>query len=60
MPELLFEAHDDIAVVTFNRPERRNAITPERIVYLYDAWVAFREDERLRVAILTGAGGIGP
>jgi enoyl-CoA hydratase len=56
MPELLFEKHDDIAVVTFNRPERRNAITPEMIVRLYDAWVAFREDERLRVAILTGAG----
>jgi enoyl-CoA hydratase/carnithine racemase len=55
-PELLFEKHDDIAVVTFNRPERRNAITPEMIVRLYDAWVAFREDERLRVAILTGAG----
>jgi enoyl-CoA hydratase len=56
MPELLFEKHDDIAVVTFNRPERRNAITPEMIVRLYDAWVAFRKDERLRVAILTGAG----
>ncbi|MGH2616088.1 MAG: enoyl-CoA hydratase-related protein [Thermomicrobiales bacterium] len=56
MPDLLFEKHDYIAVITFNRPERRNAITPEMIVRLHDAWVEFRDDDSLRVAILTGAG----
>src|SRR5713101_6844951 len=57
MSDLLFERCDNyIAVLTFNRPERRNAITPEMIVRLHDAWVEFRDDDSLRVAILTGAG----
>lgn len=55
-PDLLYEKRDGIAILTFNRPERRNALSPELIVRLAAAWKDFRDDDRLRVAILTGAG----
>ncbi len=56
MPDLLYEKRDGIALVTLNRPEHRNAISPEMMVRLADAWVDYRDDDSLRVAILTGAG----
>ncbi len=56
MPDLLFEKRDGIAWITFHRPERRNAISPEGFCRLADAWTEFRDDPDLRVAILTGAG----
>ncbi|HEY8491674.1 MAG TPA: enoyl-CoA hydratase-related protein [Dehalococcoidia bacterium] len=45
-----------IAVVTLNRPERLNAITPEMFQQLNEIWSDFRDDEDLWVAIVTGAG----
>ena len=54
--DLLYEKRDGVAYITFNRPERRNAITPRMFVELADAWVDFRDDDACRVAILTGAG----
>jgi enoyl-CoA hydratase len=56
MPDLLYEKRDHIAVLTLNRPERRNAFSPETMVRLAEAWRDYRDDESLRVAILTGAG----
>lgn len=60
MSDLLYEKltgrHAGIVVLTFNRPERRNAFTPELMIRLAEAWVDFRDDDALRVAILTGAG----
>src|SRR5262245_32949934 len=56
MSDLLFEKRDRVAVVTFNRPEKKNALTPEMVVRLAQAWREFRDDDGLRVAILTGAG----
>ena len=56
MPDLLYEKRDGIAYLTFNRPERRNAISPELMVRLGEAWLDFRDDPDARVAILTGAG----
>ena len=56
MPDLLFEKRGGIAYLTFNRPERRNAISPQMMLQLADAWLEFRDDAALRVAILTGAG----
>ena len=58
MPDLLYEKRDGIATLTFNRPEKRNAFSPELLVRLADAWVDFRDDDSLRVAILTGAGDV--
>lgn len=56
MPDLLYEKKGHVAILTFNRPERRNALSPETMVRLAEAWRDFRDDEHLRVAILTGAG----
>jgi enoyl-CoA hydratase/carnithine racemase len=56
MPDLLYEKRDAVAVITLNRPEKRNAFSPEMLVRLADAWVDFRDDDALRVAVLTGAG----
>ena len=56
MPDLLYEKRDGVAILTFNRPERRNAFSPQLMVLLCEAWKDFRDDASLRVAILTGAG----
>jgi enoyl-CoA hydratase len=54
--DLLYEKKDGVAYVTFNRPEKRNAITPEMMVRLAEAWEDYRDDDEMRCAILTGAG----
>ncbi len=56
MPHLIYEKRDGIAYLTMNRPERRNAISPQMLVQLAEAWTDFRDDADARVAILTGAG----
>src|SRR6185295_190994 len=56
MSELLFEKKDGVAIVTFNRPTKKNAFTPEMVVRLAEAWIEFRDDDSLRVAVLTGNG----
>ncbi|HXQ21342.1 MAG TPA: enoyl-CoA hydratase-related protein [Candidatus Acidoferrales bacterium] len=55
-PAVLYEKSDGIAVVTMNRPEVRNAINPEMLCRLADAWQDINDDVEVRVAILTGAG----
>lgn len=45
-----------IAVITLNRPEARNAINPEVAVRLADAWMEVRDNEAVRVAVVTGTG----
>jgi enoyl-CoA hydratase len=44
-------------VVTMNRPEAKNSLTSAMLVGMADAWVELNEDDDLRCAILTGAGG---
>jgi enoyl-CoA hydratase len=46
------------AVLTIDRPERRNAIDGPTAERLADAYVAFAEDDGARVLVLTGAGGV--
>lgn len=45
-----------IATITLNRPDKRNAMNPEMVVRLADAWARVRDDDDIRVAVLTGAG----
>lgn len=54
--EILYEVNDHVAVITINRPERRNAINDAVRLGLLEAWKRFDEDPDARVAILTGAG----
>jgi enoyl-CoA hydratase/carnithine racemase len=53
---VLYEKRDRIAYVTINRPEARNAISPEVHRAMIAAWADFAEDDSVDVAILTGAG----
>jgi enoyl-CoA hydratase len=55
--ELLHEVRDGIAVVTFNRPESRNAMTFGMYDRLAEICDAAADDPDLRVIVLTGAGG---
>ncbi|MDR7551333.1 MAG: enoyl-CoA hydratase-related protein [Armatimonadota bacterium] len=56
MPALLYEKSDGVARITLNRPEVHNAMDAEVMVRLAEAWQDFAADDRLRVAIITGAG----
>ncbi len=56
MPQILFEKRDGIAYITLNRPEKRNALSPEMVVRLADIWDEIAGDAGIRVALLTGAG----
>ncbi|MQP68313.1 crotonase/enoyl-CoA hydratase family protein [Niveispirillum sp. SYP-B3756] len=52
-----FELNDGVAVITVNRPEARNAIDGETALAVNDAVCRVNEDEDIRVAVITGAGG---
>ncbi|MEX1195521.1 MAG: enoyl-CoA hydratase-related protein [Dehalococcoidia bacterium] len=59
MPEyknVLFETKGHLVYITINRPERRNAIDPATSADMKAAFEAFKADDDLWVAILTGAG----
>jgi enoyl-CoA hydratase len=56
MPALLSETRDHIAYLTLNRPEVHNAINPEMMVQLAEAWERIAADDAIRVIIITGAG----
>jgi enoyl-CoA hydratase/carnithine racemase len=57
MSTVLFETDGDIAVVTINRPEVRNAVNDVTAEALVAAFRRFEADDGLAVAVLTGAGG---
>jgi enoyl-CoA hydratase/carnithine racemase len=54
--ELLYERRDAVAVLTFNRPEARNAMTWAMYDGLYQACEHVDRDDRVRVLVLRGAG----
>jgi len=56
-PHLLFEREGHLAIVTLNRPAKRNALSSEMLVRMADAWKEIDENPDIRVAIVTGAGG---
>ncbi len=47
---------DGIAVITLNRPDKRNALDAEHYQALSEAWTRVRDDDAIRVAVVTGAG----
>ena len=51
-----YEKDGNIAVMTINRPEALGAMTAKGHEELYEALVAFRDDDALLAAILTGTG----
>jgi enoyl-CoA hydratase/carnithine racemase len=57
MPHVMYETDGPLALLTFNRPEARNAMTWEMYEALVDACGRVDGDERIAVLVLRGAGG---
>jgi enoyl-CoA hydratase len=53
---LILDRDASVAVVTINRPEKRNALNSETVDELRRAILALKHDESVRAVILTGAG----
>ena len=56
MSVLQSETRDAVLTLTLNRPEVRNALSGELRVALQEAFARARDDENVRVVVLTGAG----
>jgi enoyl-CoA hydratase/carnithine racemase len=56
LENLLYEKRDQIGLITFNRPKVLNALNRKTMEELNQLLIAAREDEDVRVLILTGAG----
>ncbi len=55
-PEVLYAVADGVALVTINRPDRRNAMSYGVMQGLRDAVEQAKRDDGVRVLVLTGAG----
>ena len=53
---VLFALEDQTAIITLNRPERRNAINQALLAGLYDAIEKVAQEDAIRAAIITGNG----
>ncbi|MFX9031455.1 enoyl-CoA hydratase/isomerase family protein, partial [Acinetobacter baumannii] len=53
---IAFALEDGVALITINRPERRNALDAEHYDALSKAWARVRDDSDINVALITGAG----
>ena len=53
---LTYEVKDRTAWLTINRPEKRNAISPEAMTLFEQALDQAEQDENVRVVVVTGAG----
>jgi enoyl-CoA hydratase len=56
MSAIKLEKRGQQAWITLNRPQAKNMLNGESFVGLADAWEEVREDEGIRVAVLTAAG----
>lgn len=50
------EQDGHVLIVTLNRPEAKNAFSPEMLLGMYKAWRLLEEDDELYCAILTANG----
>ena len=53
---IICEKKEGVGIITFNRPERINAINPQMTVELGDAVTDFSEDDEVRVVLIKGSG----
>src|SRR5690348_787522 len=54
--KILKRASEGIGVITFNNPEKRNAMSLQMWEGMGEALGELRDDENVRVVVLTGAG----
>jgi enoyl-CoA hydratase len=55
-PVVLYEEHDDIAVITLNRPHRLNTLTDQVVQGVADGIAAATASAAVRAVVLRGAG----
>ena len=56
---LVYETTEDIGILTFNRPEKANAMNSQMVEDLVHFWQERATDQTVRVIIITGAGEKG-
>jgi enoyl-CoA hydratase/carnithine racemase len=56
MTDLLIEDRGHVRLLTLNRPQRANALTPELMSAIADAFVDAGADPEVRAVVVTGAG----
>jgi enoyl-CoA hydratase len=54
--EVLFSVENGIAVITLNRPERRNSINKNLLIGLYNSLEEVANNDNIKVAVITGNG----
>lgn len=54
--EVIFSVENNIAVITLNRPERRNSINKNLLIGLYNALEEVEQNSEIKVAVITGNG----
>ncbi|TYL88657.1 enoyl-CoA hydratase [Bradyrhizobium cytisi] len=55
--KIITEVADGVGVITFNNPDKRNAMSLEMWEGFGEALTALRDDDSVRVVIMRGAGG---
>ena len=55
---MIYELRDEVAIITLNRPEARNALDVPMRRELAEVVAEIRDDDGVRAVILTGAGGV--
>ena len=53
---LKYEQDGHVVILTYDRPEQRNAVSREMNAELHDGWQRFRDDDSAFVLVITGAG----
>ncbi|NOU06519.1 MAG: enoyl-CoA hydratase/isomerase family protein, partial [Hyphomicrobiaceae bacterium] len=51
-----YAIREHVATITLNRPEAMNALDPETTAALDALWRRVREDDQVRVVVVTGTG----
>ena len=54
--DIVYQKWEGIAKITINRPHKRNAFRPKTVFEMYDAFWDVKEDSKIGVVLLTGAG----
>jgi enoyl-CoA hydratase len=58
MTSILYDKRGQQAWITLNRPGAKNMLNGDMFVELADAWQQVRDDDDIRVAVLTAAGDV--
>lgn len=55
-PHVLYTVEGGVAVLSFNRPDKKNAFSPEMVELLYKHFQEVQKDDAVQGVILTGKG----